>query len=116
MSFCKNQIKSLNETVHHILKNEIDLILPQFPTNRKEKRSIFILIITGFIELVNEGISSLLHNRRHKAVKAMKTKTNIQCNKLMHLENTMAMYGIYNAETLEKLIKQVHGLHKIKTF
>ena len=45
----------------------------------------------------------------------METKMNIQCNKLMHLEDTMVMYGIYNAETLEELIKTVHGLHKTKT-
>ena len=45
----------------------------------------------------------------------METKTNIQCNKLMHVEDTMVMYDVYNAETLEKLIKTVHGLHKTKT-
>ena len=33
----KQQIKSLNETAHHILKNKVYLILPQFPTNRKER-------------------------------------------------------------------------------
>ena len=33
----------------------------------------------------------------------------------MHIEDTMIMYGIYNAETLEKLIKTVPGLHKTKT-
>ena len=32
-------------------------------------------------------------------------------NKLMHLENTLVMYRIYNAETLEKLVKAVHALH-----
>ena len=37
----------------------------------------------------------------------MSTKTDIQRNKLMHLENTLVMYGIYNAETLERLIKTV---------
>ena len=37
--------------------------------------------------------------------------TTIQHNKLMHLENTMVMYGIYNGETLEKLINTVHGIH-----
>ena len=45
----------------------------------------------------------------------METKTNMQCNKCMHLEDTMVMYGIYNAETLEKLIKTVHDLHETKT-
>ena len=35
----------------------------------------------------------------------MDDKANIQCNKLMKLHSSMLMYGIYNAETLEKLIK-----------
>ena len=38
--FYKEQIKCLNETAHHILKNEIGLILPQFSTDRREKRGI----------------------------------------------------------------------------
>ena len=29
----------------------------------------------------------------------------------MHLENTLVMYGIYNAKTLERLVKTVHTLH-----
>ena len=41
----------------------------------------------------------------------MKNKANIQHNKLMKLDDTMLMYSIYNAETLEKLIKTVHKIH-----
>ena len=41
----------------------------------------------------------------------MNEKANIQCNKLMKLDSSMLMYGIYNAETLEKLMKTVHGIH-----
>ena len=33
----------------------------------------------------------------------------------MHLENSMLMYGVYNAETLEKLIKTVHDVHNTTT-
>ena len=33
----------------------------------------------------------------------------------MHLKNTLVMYGIYNAETLENLIKTVHALHNRQT-
>ena len=29
----------------------------------------------------------------------------------MHLENTLVMYGIYNAETSESLVKTVHVLY-----
>ena len=38
----------------------------------------------------------------HKAVKAMYSKTTIQHNKLMPLENSVLMYSVYNADTLEK--------------
>ena len=41
----------------------------------------------------------------------MDDKANIQHNKLMKLENPMLMYGVYNAETLEKLISTVHDIH-----
>ena len=37
----------------------------------------------------------------------------IQHNKLIQLENSMVMYGIYNAETLEQLINTVHCIHNI---
>ena len=71
----KMQIKACNNTTHHILKNEVYLILPKFPKGWKSKRGIFSTIITGFIGLAFEGISSFLHNKRHKAqqnaVKAM---------------------------------------------
>ena len=43
----------------------------------------------------------------------MDSKTTIQCNKLMQLENSMLMYGVYNAETLERLINTVHYIHNI---
>ena len=39
------QIKSLNQTAHHILENEIDIVLPKFLKNRKEKKGIFATLI-----------------------------------------------------------------------
>ena len=38
------------------------------------------------------------------------SKSTFQCNNLMQLENSMLLYGIYNAETLEKLIITVHNI------
>ena len=43
----------------------------------------------------------------------MDSKTTIQCNKLMQLENSMLMYGVSNVETLEKLIITVHLMHNM---
>ena len=43
----------------------------------------------------------------------MDSKTTIQHNKLMQLENSMLMYGVYNAETLDKLIDTVHHIHNM---
>ena len=73
MAFHKMQIKGHNNTAHHILKNEVDLILPKFPKGYKSKRGIFSTTILVFVVLAFEGISSFLHNRRHKALhKAVK--------------------------------------------
>ena len=113
MAFYKMQITTHSTTAHQILKNEIDLIFPKFYTEHRNKRGIFGAIISGFIGF--EGISSFLHHKRHnalqKAVRAMSISTNVKRNKLMHLENSLIMYGVYNAETLEKLVKTAHVLH-----
>ena len=71
----------------------------------------------GFIGLAYEGISSFLQrkheNALQKPVNAMSNQADIQCNKLMKLDNTMLIYGIYNAETLEKLINTVEEIHNV---
>ena len=43
----------------------------------------------------------------------MSNQADIQCNKLIKLDNTMLMYRIYNAETLEKLINTVQEIHNV---
>ena len=42
---------------------------------------------------------------------AMNNEADFQHNKLLKLDNTMLMYEIYNAETLEKLINTVQEIH-----
>ena len=63
--YYRKQIKFYNDIAHHILTNEIHLIL-QLPT--KQKCGIITTLVSGFIGLAYEGISSFLHNRRHKAL------------------------------------------------
>ena len=105
--------------MHNILTNEISLILPNFPKDREEKRGIIALLITGFIGLVYEGISSYLHTKRQKALYktfvAMENKINLQLNKIFHLEDSMVMCSIYNSETLEKLIDTLDKMHNSTT-
>ena len=76
-------------------------------------------LFQAFVVLAFKGISSFLHNRRHKAlhktVKAMSIQTDMQRNKLKHLENTLVVYQVYNAEMLERLVKTVHALHSRQT-
>ena len=79
--------------------NEISLIIPNIPEDKKEKRGIVTLLITGFNGLAYEGISSFLHNRKHKALhKAVvvmkKNKVNLQHSKCIHLEDSMFIYGV----------------------
>ena len=101
-----NLIKSYNNTVYDILENKIKPLLPKIP---RQKCGIVTALVSGFIGLAYEGISSFLQGKcdtaLKKAVLAMDNEINIQCNKLLKLDNTMLMYGIYNVETLEKLVE-----------
>ena len=45
----------------------------------------------------------------------MENQINLQCNKTIHLEDSMVMYGIYNSETLEMLIDTVHKMYNSAT-
>ena len=41
----------------------------------------------------------------------MSISSDAQRNKLMHLENSLIMYGVYYLETLAKLVTTTHTLH-----
>ena len=84
---------------------------------------LFLIIsslVTGFIGLAYECISSYLHNRRQKALQkafvAMENKVNLEQNRIFHLEDSMVMYGIYNSDTLDQLIDTLHKMHNKTTW
>ena len=45
----------------------------------------------------------------------METKVNIQHNRHVHSEDSIVMYGVYNIETLEKLINAEQQMHNTTT-
>ena len=77
-------------------------------------------VISSVIGLAYEGISSFLHHKRHKAlhkaVAVMNKTTNVQHNRIHHLEDTMIMYGVYNSDTLTDLIDTVHRIQNFTTW
>ena len=77
-------------------------------------------IASSVIGLAYKGISSFLHHKRHKAlhkaVAVMDKKTNLQHNRIHHLEDTMIMYGVYNSDTLTDLIYTVHRMQNFTTW
>ena len=116
----QRQIQYYNCTAYDTLANDIGKILPKFPTDHRHKRGILTTILGGVaskvIGLAYDGISSFLHHKQHKAlhkaVSVMNKKTNIQHNKINHLEDTMIMYGVYNSDTLTDPIDTVHRMQK----
>ena len=106
--------KSYNATVYNILTNEIRPLLLHIS---KQKHGLVSTLVSGFIGLTYEGISSFLQRKwedtLQKAMIAINNKVNFQCNKLLKLDNTMLMYRIYNADTLEKLINTVQEIHNV---
>ena len=77
-------------------------------------------VASSVIGLAYEGISSFLHHKRHKAlhkaVAVINKKTDIQHNRIHHLEDTMIMYGVYNSDTLTDLIDTVHRMQNFTTW
>ena len=125
IQFYKKQVEYYNGMAYEILTNEIGLILPTFPMDKRPKRGAILASVLGGIAssvicLVYEGISSFLHHKRHKAlnkaVKVMERKTDLQQNKIHHLEDTMIMYGVYISDTLTELIHTVHRMHNTTTW
>ena len=114
VSYYSKLIASYNTTVHSILANEIRLLLPQIS---KQKCGLITTLVSGFIGLAYEGISSFLqkkcNNDLQQAMIAMNGEAEFQCNKLLKLDNAMLRYRMYNAETLEKLINTVQELHNV---
>ena len=113
VEFYKKQIEYYNHRAYEILTNEIGLMLPTFPMDKRPKGGAILASVLGgiassIIGLAYEGISSFLHHKRHKvlnkAVKFMERKTDIQHNKIYHLEDTVIMYGIYNSDILTELV------------
>ena len=114
VSHSSKLIKSYNATVYNILVNEIRLLLPHIS---KQKCGIVSTLVSGFIGLAYEGISSFLQRKcedaLQKAMVAMNNEANFQHNKLLKLDNTMLRYRIYNAEKLEKLINTIQEIHNV---
>ena len=96
------------------MENEIKPLLPQLS---RQKHGIITTLFSGFIGLAYEGISSFLQqkceNALQRAVLVMSSQAELKHNKFIKLDNTMLMYRIYNAETLEKLINTVQNIHNV---
>ena len=99
--------------------------MPKFLTDNRQKHGAILASILGsvaskVIGLACEGISSFLHHQRckalHKVVAVKNKKTDVQCNRIHHLEDTMIMYGVYNSDTLNDLIDTVHRMQNFTTW
>ena len=73
-------INSYNKNAHNILEKEIKSLLSQ--VKRKPKHGIITTLVSSFIGLAYEGISSFLqhkcNNALHKSVNAMNNKASTQ--------------------------------------
>ena len=121
----QRQIQYYNWTAYDTLTNDIVKISPKFPTDNRQKCGAILASILGSVAssvifLAYEGISGFLHHKRHKAlhkaVAVMNKKTNVQHNRMHHLEDTMIIYGVYNSDTLTDLIDTVHRMQNFTTW
>ena len=121
----QRQIQYYNKTAYNTLAYDKGKILPRFPTYKRQKcgailTTILDSVASKVIGLAYEGISSFLHHKRHKAlhkaIAVMNKRSNVQCNQIHHLEDSMIMYGVYNSDTLKDLIDMVHRMQNFTTW
>ena len=121
VKFYKQLIDYYNQTTYNILQNEIGLILPNFNIRKKRLLTTILgTIASKVIGLAFESISSFLHHKRYKALQKalniINSRSEIDHNRVYHLEDTMIMYGKYNSDTLMKLAKTVHQMQSATTW
>ena len=68
VNYYKKEVTYHNCTIYEILTNEIGLILPTFPKDKRHNRGIITTLISGFISLAYKGICSFLLHRHHNAL------------------------------------------------
>ena len=61
VTYYKRFINSYNNTACNVLEKEIKLLLPQ--VKRKQKCEIITTLVSSFIGLAYEGMSSFLHHK-----------------------------------------------------
>ena len=61
VTYYNKLINSYNNAAHNILEKQIKLLLPQ--VKGKQKLGIITKLVSGFIRLAYEGISSFLHHK-----------------------------------------------------
>ena len=95
----KHLVEYYEKMVYNILEKDIGMILPKFGNTENDikskspKRQFISALISGFIGLAFEGISSYLQHKQQKALQqAMHTlnkRINIEQNRVFHLEDSM---------------------------
>ena len=88
MYLYKHQVEYYEKTVYEILEKDTGLILPKFEDREKnikqkcQKRQIISVLISGFIGLAFEDISSFLQHKQEKALQqamhTMNKRVNIE--------------------------------------
>ena len=66
VTYYNRLISSYNNTAHNILEKEIKLLLSQ--VSKRQKHGIITTLVSSFIGLAYEGISSFLQNKRNNAL------------------------------------------------
>ena len=93
----KRKADFYNKTIKNILTKEILMTLPKFSKQKQVERRIVTLINT-YKGLAYEEISNFLYNKRI---------VNFSRNTMFHLETSVIMHAIYDAEQLRRYFKQL---------
>ena len=113
------RLKSLLETELYAALPELKPHVDLESARKKRGLSVVLSALPGLITLAVESISSFLKHKQERqisdAVKTLRKDQGLVRNKLQQHSQDFLMYGRYNIETLEEIIKTVNSLHERQT-
>lgn len=123
-SFILNKAKMLRETLEQKLLGDLPNALPDLypPTSSgqgpmtRRRRGIFTAIAGGLVTLATEVVSHFLKRKRdravHRSIRKIREDQNRDLDKIRRLGNDFIMYGKYNLNSTEGILKSLQASEK----
>ena len=120
MKKIREENMKIKEELHQLVIRDLYDALPGlWPESGREPRGLGTLIIGGLFTVATEVVSSFMRRKRErmiqKALVKLQKQNKYALNRVKQMENDFMLYGEYNIQTLEGIMKAIGNLSQTDT-